>query len=178
MGITTRCYEYNGHRSGMMKKSCAGILLVLGWFTLCAFQSAGEDSSAAKAAREEEAPVLRYEQSVVTPAYPEERLQRYHVLVVSSIEDAAETLADSPQWALRMVEDAGHFAALIRDLLAEPYRGEMEKLRDRLQSVCTDMQRRSRTLSEQERLRQQLLDVRRIMTTTCQPEKLRAGLAP
>ena len=155
-----------------------GIPIIAGWCALCAFQSAGEDSSAAKVVREDEAPVLHYEQSVEIPATPEERLQRYHVLVVSAIEDAAETLADSPQWALRMVEDAGHFAALMRDLLAEPYRGEMEKIRDSLQSVRTDMQQRSRTPSEQERLRKQLFDARRIMSTTCQPEKMRAGLVP
>jgi hypothetical protein len=163
----------------MMPRFWLPICSLTGWVFLCAFQSAGEDVSSAHQASREPEPVIQYEHSPQLPAPAEERIYRYHVLTASAVAEARDSVEDSPAWAAKMVEDAEQFAALIRDLLVEPFQKEVTTCIGMLRGIRSDMQRhRAPTVRQSRELRQRLDAAQRQWGTACRPEQLVTGLLP
>lgn len=94
---------------------CCGLAI----FLLSGFDSGieAEKLKDAEAAIESSAPVLKYEEPVVTPESNKDLYLQYHLLVVTSLEESISTLSEDPAWSQRMAKNAYYYIKLMVKLL-------------------------------------------------------------
>lgn len=64
-------------------------------------------------------PVLKYEEPKPTVKSNQDRFHEYHLLAVTSLEEASESLKENPARALSMAQNSNNYVSLIKKLLNE-----------------------------------------------------------
>ncbi|MBU4304170.1 MAG: hypothetical protein KJ893_00865 [Candidatus Omnitrophica bacterium] len=100
--------------------------------SLTGFTSGIELERSEKHDAEPGGPVLKYEETVYPQKSPKEKYEQYHLLAVTSLEEAKNSLAKNSLWAYRMAHNAGNYIRLLQKLIKEEYRQEIAGVNERL----------------------------------------------
>lgn len=117
-----------------------GILL----FSLClyGFEVDAESKRILGTKEEKEepaAPILHYEEEPISPVKTNTELyQQYHLLIVSSLEEAQSYLADDQRWAYRMVHNASNYMQLLLDLLNDKDKDNLSQINQDIKQIVLD----------------------------------------
>ena len=118
-----------------------GILL----FSLCLYGFEADAESkrilGTKEEKEEPAvPILHYEEETVSPQKTNAELyQQYHLLIVSSLEEAQNYLADDQRWAYRMVHNASKYMQLLLGLLHSKDKDNLLQINQDIKQIVLDI---------------------------------------
>jgi len=130
---------------------CCGLI----FFLLCGFE-AGEQVEAEKnkqsSSLKSDKPVLKYEETIVPQKSSQELYQQYHLLITSSLEEAAETITQNRHWAYRMAENGYRYIKLLDRLLIDKHKGAFDELSKQLQEILNDMKRANLSTPRQKRI--------------------------
>jgi hypothetical protein len=95
-------------------------------------------------------PVVEYTETVASEKTPQELYTQYHLLAVSSIEEAVSTFTDNKTWTYRMAHNSLKYVKLLQGLVSEENSGEFSGLLEELKPLVSGLKRRNLTQMQQQ----------------------------
>lgn len=118
-----------------MKQIFNLICCVLFFCLLCGFQAGVDLEDSDKASNEPVAPVIEYEETVSASKSNLELYQQYHLLIITSLEEASNIVTDDQQWAFRLAQSAYKYVTLLDNLLNDNRKGTFEAVGEDLKAL-------------------------------------------
>ena len=109
-----------------MKQTLYLICCILSFCLLCGFKAGADIEGSGKRLNTPITPVLEYEETVSASKSNHELYQQYHLLIVTSLEEASNAIIDDEQWAFRMAQSAYKYVALLDNLLDDKRKGTFD----------------------------------------------------
>ena len=101
-------------------------------------------------------PVLEYEEPVVPRESNQDLYHQYHLLVITSLEEASSALVEDPAWSYRMAQNAYNYIKLLRKLVKDEHRDAFVNINKELKALMSDIRKRNLTGSKRKKLAKEL----------------------
>jgi len=160
-----------------MKKIIAASITILPLLVLCAFTSGIELERSEKHHSEPSGPVLKYEETVYPQKSPKEQYEQYHLLAVTSLEEAKNSLEKKSLWAYRMAHNAGNYIRLLQKLIKEDYQLEIAGVNERLIPLVRQIKRGHLSLVKTRDIENELGQIAELMENKYSYDKVAAWIA-
>ncbi|MCG2712956.1 MAG: hypothetical protein L6416_11635 [Candidatus Omnitrophica bacterium] len=131
---------------------CCGLV----FFLLSGFEAGIEAEKLKNDQAEPSAPVLEYEEPVVSRESNQNLYQQYHLLIITSLEEASSTFEEDPAWSYSMAENACNYIKLLGKLLKEEHKDAFVNLNIGLNALMNDLQKRNLAGSRRKKLVKEL----------------------
>jgi hypothetical protein len=162
-----------------MRKILYLISIVTTALFLCGFV-AGEEVEKAKDKAKKQAvqttPVLEYQETIAPQKTNQELYQQYHLLAVSSLEEAESSFQENKLWTFRMVQNAVNYTKLLQELVMDAQKKEYTPILERLNPLLTDLKQRSIDRSKTEKIKAELSSVAKTLEQDYSWEKVKAWI--
>ncbi len=131
---------------------CCGLSVIL----LTGFDSGIEAEKVKDIQASPSGPILEYEEPIVPQESTQDLYHQYHLLVITSLEEASSSLAKDPAWSYHMAQNAYNYIKLLRKLLKEEYKdGFVDIIKD-LKALMSDMKNRRLSGSKRNKIAEEL----------------------
>ncbi len=126
----------------MMRKYSFLITVIAVALFLCAFKS-GYESDAEKNPEEHTGPVVTYKETVSPQKSSEELYHEYHLLSITSLEEAQNSIFDDQRWAYRMVDNAYRYLQLLIGLLEDDHKDAFSQISKELKIMLSALKKKN-----------------------------------
>ncbi len=131
---------------------CCGLV----FFLLSGFVAGIEAEKVKNTQAKPSGPILEYDETDVPRESNQDLYHQYHLLVITSLEEASSTLAEDPAWSYRMAQNAYNYIKLLRKLVKDEYKDVFANINNDLNVLMSDMQKRNLTGSKRKKLAKEL----------------------
>ncbi|MFH2144711.1 MAG: hypothetical protein ABII75_01600 [Candidatus Omnitrophota bacterium] len=139
-----------------MKKTVSVIFLSIMCLFACGFKSGSDMKYKTETKKPPDAPVYKYEDVIIPQNTPRELYQQYRLIIQTSLEEAAKSIKDNPQWAYRMAHNAYKYMGLLQALIEEKYQDKFSLMHKDMRSAATQLRKSDMSRSEKRRLEREL----------------------
>ncbi len=135
-----------------MKRKFIFFFIILAAFVNFGFSSGSEKETAVKKTQNVE-PVTKYEEYPKSDKSNQELFQEYHIIIITSLEEAQSAFSENPVWALRMLRDADNYFALLTEMLSEDPGNKFLNVKTELKEVISCIENKNVTEIKKNELR-------------------------
>ncbi|MBU1088126.1 MAG: hypothetical protein KKD05_11505 [Candidatus Omnitrophica bacterium] len=160
-----------------MKKYLYLISIIITALFLCGFvagvEIGGPDD---KQLSEPNTPVLEYEETIAAPKSSQELYNQYHLLAVSSLEEAQTSFQENKLWTYRMVHNASKYIKLMQGLALDEYKQEYATVSDIIKPLLSDLKNINLSKFQTIRIKQQLNNIEKQLEADYPWEKVKTWI--
>lgn len=131
---------------------CCGLV----FFLLSGFDAGIEAEKIKNNQAKPSGPVFEYEEPDIPQESNQDLYHQYHLLVITSLEEASSALTEDPAWSYHMAQNAYNYIKLFRKLLKEDHKDAFVNINKDLKTLMSRMQKRNLTGSKRRKLVKEL----------------------
>ncbi|MDD5746755.1 MAG: hypothetical protein PHO30_05765 [Candidatus Omnitrophica bacterium] len=132
-----------------MKKIFFALGLVSAALSLCGFVSGVPSENKVNTPHGPTEPVLQYEETVTPIKSNPELYQQYHLLIVTSLEEARRAIPGDRQWAYRMVHNAYRYVQLQEKVVRTEHQAVFSGLKEKIEPLLVSLKQKNLTSRQQ-----------------------------
>jgi len=106
---------------------------------------------------------ITYEETISPHRSNVELYQEYHLLIITSLEEAEKTLTDDQYWALRMTQNAYNYLQLLSELLTQKVSAELKELFPEFENLINYLKKYNLTEIKKGALKTDLRDLAKLL---------------
>ncbi|MBU1043696.1 MAG: hypothetical protein KJ915_04775 [Candidatus Omnitrophica bacterium] len=125
---------------------------------------------------EPNSPVLEYEETIVVPKTNQELYNQYHLLAISSLEEAQTSFQENKLWTYRMVHNASNYIKLMHALALDEYKQEYTTILESLKPLIADLKNSSKHKYQTAQIKHQLKNIEKELEQDYSWEKVKAWI--
>lgn len=156
-----------------MKNNFLIILICLTAVFTCGFESGIEVENSTDKPDEPAKPVLSFEKTTYPKKSSKERYLQYHLLVVSSLEEAEVRFGDNRRWAYRMAHNAYNYLRLMEGLLKNEHKKEIIEIKEQLKPVVDKIKKANLTTAQTNYIKDQLQQIAEVIDKSYSIDKVK-----
>ncbi len=126
-----------------MKNRNKCIVIILAAFCLTGFESGAQSEKSSGPREKQNGPVLHYEETIYPQKLNQGKYAQYHLLIVSSLEEAQKTLAEDRHWAYRMAHNAYKYAGLTKEIIKDEHKEIFVSYSDALSGLLSRIKKKN-----------------------------------
>lgn len=139
-----------------MRQTLYLICCILFFCLLCGFKAGADLEGSDKRSNTPLAPVFEYEETVSVSKSNHELYQQYHLLIVTSLEEASNAIIDDERWAFRMAQSAYKYVALLDNLLDDKQKGTFDVMGRDLKALTSRIKTRRLSAAQKKEIARNL----------------------
>ncbi len=146
----------------MMKKTLYSISIIITALFLCGFVAGVEIGDPDdNQPSEPTSPVLEYEETIAPTKSNQELYKQYHLLLISSLEEALSSFQENHLWTYRMVHNSYKYVKLLKGLALDDYKSEYGAVLENLKPIISDLKKRNINKSKKMQLKSDLKKIKK-----------------
>ncbi|MCP4649843.1 MAG: hypothetical protein GY853_07185 [PVC group bacterium] len=130
---------------------------------LCAYRTTDREENVTQKSEVPTTPIVEYETIPQNHQSPEELYLHYHLIIVTSLEEASTTLDDNQFWAYGMGTNAYHYLELLCELFSPEYQNKLTQISESIAAATAYLKKDNLTQIQKNRVKQKLKDTAKVL---------------
>lgn len=161
----------------MMKKILYSINIVIIGLCLCGFVAGVEIGDPEdNQPSEPTSPVLEYTDTIAPSKSSQELYKEYHLLAISSLDEAESSFQENQLWTYRMVHNAANYIKLLNGLVMDAQKQEYLEIIERFQPILVTLKNKNLQKYQLIKIQDELKDIAKTLEQDYSWEKAKAWI--
>lgn len=139
---------------------------------LCGYRLGDEEEGFHKKKKGPTEPVSEYEVTVKPQQSVEDLYQQYHLLIVTSLKEASDSINKDYHRACGMIKNAYHYLQILSELYIDEHKDDLREMKTQIKEIYSSLERSNLTQIKKSKIERRLKDIVAVLKTDYKYEKI------